>query len=92
MRERVRAFFAILKDVWVRHSEQSSNAFEQGTCLLAYRVELNIHSADSLLNLQGLVALENEDSMVMRLKHEWTRLFLPNACVPAYKSPKGLVV
>ncbi len=46
MREWFRVFYAILKDVWDRRSFQSSNAFEKGTCLLAYRVELNIHVAD----------------------------------------------
>ncbi len=44
------------KDVWVGHRYQSSNVFEKGTCLLAYRVELNIHFADSQPNKQGMVA------------------------------------
>ncbi len=56
MRAWLRVLYAILKDVLVKHSLQLSNAFEKGTCLLAYRVELNIHFADSQPNQQGLVA------------------------------------
>ncbi len=56
MREWLRVFCAILKDVCVRHSKQSSSAFEKGTGLLAYCVELNIHFADSQPNWQGVVA------------------------------------
>ncbi len=82
MREWFRVFYAILKDVWDRRSFQSSNAFEKGTCLLAYRVGLNIHVADPM----AWWSIERE------LKHEWARLFLPNTCVPADKSLKALVV